>query len=97
MDLVVLLLCCGPIDERAGGRAPAQVSVLVFENGGRARVDLNLRIGETAGRTDGNGSWSLFRACRTARLTVFDNATALVALPLNLRGRTAAGHHHLAR
>ncbi|MBY6204785.1 TonB-dependent receptor domain-containing protein [Halomonas denitrificans] len=63
---------------------PAQVSVLVFEQG-RPAADLNLRLGETAGRSDENGAWAVQAAPGRARLTVFDGATALTALPLNLR------------
>ena len=73
----------GATDPAVAG-PPARVSVLVFE-GGRPVPDLNLRIGEVAGRTDENGSWSVAVPAQRTRLTVFDNAMALTALPLTLR------------
>ncbi len=84
--LVALASPAAAQDDGAAADAgpPAQVSVLVFE-GGRPVPDLNLRIGDTAGRTDENGSWSVAVPAQRTRLTVFDNAQALTALPLNLR------------
>jgi hypothetical protein len=82
--VVLLLTLLASISIAQEAAPPAQVSVLVFE-GGRPVADLNLRIGETAGRSDENGSWSVAVPAERTRLTVFDNAQALTALPLNLR------------
>lgn len=82
--LLLLLLLALALPALAQDAPPAQVSVLVFEQG-RPVPDLNLRIGETAGRTDENGAWAVQAEPGRTRLTVFDGATALTALPLNLR------------
>lgn len=88
--LSLLLLAWVAVSAPAQAQTPdpdapaAQVSVLVFEQGRPVR-DLNLRIGERAGRSDENGAWSVEAAPGRTQLTVFDAATPLTALPLNLR------------
>jgi len=64
-------------------QAPAELEVLVFE-GGRPVDGLIVRFGEATGRTV-DGSWRAQVAPDQGRLTVFDNAQALTALPLTLR------------
>ncbi|MBS3824484.1 MAG: TonB-dependent receptor [Wenzhouxiangellaceae bacterium] len=66
-----------------GANAPARLEVLVFE-GGRPVDDLTVRFADVTGRTE-DGSWRADVAPAASRLTVFDNAQALTALPLTLR------------
>ena len=62
---------------------PAQLEVVVFE-GGRPVDDLIVRFDDATGRTE-NGIWRQTLAPAADRLTVFDNAQALTALPMTLR------------
>ena len=62
---------------------PARLEVLVFE-GGRPVDGLTVRFADATGRTEA-GSWRAQVAPAEDRLTVFDNAQALTALPLTLR------------
>lgn len=62
---------------------PAQLEVVVFE-GGRPVDDLIVRFHDEAGRTE-SGIWRATLAPAADRLTVFDNAQALTALPMTLR------------
>jgi len=62
---------------------PARLEVLVFE-GGRPVDGLTVRFADATGRTEA-GSWRAELAPAKDRLTVFDNAQALTALPLTLR------------
>lgn len=84
MLLATVLLAAWASSALAQDAPPAQVSVLVFEQG-RPVPDLNLRLGDMASRSDENGAWSVAAPPGRTRLTVFDGATALTALPLNLR------------
>lgn len=63
---------------------PARLTVLVFEQG-RPVEGLIMRFGEEAGRTDEGGVWQVRVPPQADRLTIFDNAQALTALPLELR------------
>jgi len=63
---------------------PARLQVYVFE-GGRPVDDLIVRFGEATGRTADGGHWRAELAPGRDRLTLFDNAQALTALPLALR------------
>ncbi|MDZ7764801.1 MAG: TonB-dependent receptor [Melioribacteraceae bacterium] len=62
---------------------PARLEVLVFE-GGRPVDGLTVSFADATGRTEA-GSWRAEVAPARDRLTVFDNAQALTALPLTLR------------
>jgi len=62
---------------------PARLELLVFE-GGRPVDGLTVRFADASGRTRA-GSWRAELAPAQDRLTVFDNAQALTALPLTLR------------
>lgn len=62
---------------------PAQLEVVVFE-GGRPVDDLIVGFDDATGRTE-NGIWRQTLAPAADRLTVFDNAQALTALPMTLR------------
>ncbi len=72
-----------PEVSQTGGDEPARLEVLVFE-GGRPVDGLTVRFAESTGRTEA-GSWRADVAPAAGRLTVFDNAQALTALPLTLR------------
>ena len=63
---------------------PATLEVLVFE-GGRPVSDLIVRFSDASGRTDSAGTWRAEIRPAQDRLTVFDNAQALTALPMTLR------------
>ncbi|MEX0916432.1 MAG: carboxypeptidase regulatory-like domain-containing protein, partial [Wenzhouxiangellaceae bacterium] len=63
---------------------PARLEVLVFE-GGRPVNDLIVRFADATGRTEDGGSWRTEVEPAAGRLTVFDNAQALTALPMTLR------------
>lgn len=62
---------------------PAQLEVVVFE-AGRPVDDLIVRFDGQTGRTE-SGIWRETLAPAAGRLTVFDNAQALTALPMTLR------------
>jgi len=63
---------------------PARLQVYVFEQG-RPVEGLTVRYADQVGRTDDNGHWRTSMAPAADRLTVFDNALALTALPMELR------------
>ena len=63
---------------------PAKLTVLVFEQG-RPVEGLIMRFGDQTGRTDDGGVWQARVPAQSDRLTVFDNAQALTALPMTLR------------
>ena len=62
---------------------PAQLEVVVFE-GGRPVNDLIVRFDQVTGRTE-NGIWRATVDPSADRLTIFDNAQVLTALPMTLR------------
>ena len=68
---------------RTDAEEPARLEVLVFE-GGRPVDGLTVSFADATGRTQA-GSWRAEVAPARDRLTVFDNAQALTALPLTLR------------
>jgi len=89
--LGVLLIAFGIVwtalaqaQEARGDAPPARLQVYVFE-GGRPVDDLIVRFGEATGRTADGGHWRAELAPGRDRLTLFDNAQALTALPLALR------------
>ncbi|HKL54273.1 MAG TPA: hypothetical protein VJ902_09950, partial [Wenzhouxiangellaceae bacterium] len=63
---------------------PAKLTVLVFEQG-RPVEGLIMRFGDETGRTDDGGVWQARVPPQSGRLTIFDNAQALTALPMTLR------------
>ncbi|MEM7055195.1 MAG: carboxypeptidase regulatory-like domain-containing protein, partial [Pseudomonadota bacterium] len=69
--------------QRPAATLPAQLTVLVFEQG-RPQADLTVRAGERSGLTDANGSWVAELPAGATRFTLFDAATPLTALSLNL-------------
>lgn len=62
----------------------ATLEVLVFE-GGRPVSDLIVRFADASGRTGPAGTWRAEIPPAEDRLTLFDNAQALTALPMALR------------
>lgn len=82
---VAIVLAClvGPAWAQ-NSTGPARVSVFVFEHG-RPVEGLTVRLGETTGRTDADGAWRVELPPQSDRLTLFDTATPLLALPVRLR------------
>lgn len=67
-----------------GQEAPAVLELFVFEDG-RPVDDLTVRFGDATGRTGDGGAWRAELPPGQGRLTVFDGAQALTALPMTLR------------
>ncbi|MFN2334443.1 MAG: TonB-dependent receptor domain-containing protein [Wenzhouxiangellaceae bacterium] len=85
--IVAGLLLTGRVDAQPETQTqpePAELTVIVFEQG-RPVDDLILRFGDAVGRTSDGGYWRARLKAGEGRLTVFDNAQPLTALPLELR------------
>jgi len=82
--LIFVGLVLTPAVHAQAGDAATTLEVFVFEHG-RPVPGLTVRFGEAVGRTDEAGTWRGRPKPASDRLTVFDNAQALTALPMTLR------------
>jgi len=82
--LIFVGLVLTPAVHAQAGDAATTLEVFVFEHG-RPVPGLTVRFGDAVGRTDEAGTWRARPKPASDRLTVFDNAQALTALPMTLR------------